>query len=56
MTKKTLIILAGLALVLAAPFASALSVATKTTQIMQQLEAKSAKDRAHVETAQGPRR
>ena len=43
MTKKTLIILAGLALVLAAPFASALSAATKTTQIMQQLEAKSAK-------------
>ena len=43
MTKKTLIILAGLALVLAAPFASALSAATKITQIMQQLEAKSAK-------------
>ena len=43
MTKKTLIILAGLALVLAAPFASPLSAATKSTQIMRQLEAKSAK-------------
>ena len=43
MTKKTLMILAGLALVLAAPLASPLSAATKTTQIMQQLEAKSAK-------------
>jgi len=43
MTKKTLIILASLALVLAAPFASPLSAATKSTQIMRQLEAKSAK-------------
>ena len=56
MTKKTLIILAGLALVLAAPFASALSAATKTTQIMQQLEAKSAKIVPMSKTAQGPRR
>lgn len=43
MTKKTLIILASLALVLAAPLASPLLAATKSTQIMRQLEAKSAK-------------
>lgn len=40
---KTLLIFAALAMMLAVPFASQSSAATKTTQILRQLEAKSAK-------------
>ena len=43
MYKKALLIFASLALLLSAPLASPLSAATKTTQILHQLEAKGAK-------------